>query len=86
MKDFTFNIILKQNGDVVNITDKKIEDKFDHKFLNDIFGTTNSTAEYMSKYIAEQVTEGLKEKGINAYCSKVELNETAKNMAIYEVK
>ena len=40
----------------------------------------------MSKYIAEQVTEGLKEKGINAYCSKVELNETAKNMAIYEVK
>ena len=68
------------------IIKEKIEDKFDHKFLNDIFGTTNSTAAYMSKYIAEQVTEGLKEKGINAYCSKVELNETAKNMAIYEVK
>ena len=37
-----------------------------------------------SGYIAEQIDEGLKEKGINAYCSKVELNETAKNMAIYE--
>lgn len=81
---------LNQDGMIVDFVEfkkiikEKIEDRLDHKYLNDIFGKTNSTAEYMSKWIAEQIDEGLKEKGINAYCSKVELNETAKNMAIYE--
>ena len=81
---------LNQDGMIVDFVEfkkvikEKIEDRLDHKFLNDIFGEQNSTAEYMSKWIAEQINEGLKEKNINAFCSKVELNETAKNMAIYE--
>jgi len=81
---------LNQDGMIVDFVEfkkiikEKIEDRLDHKYLNDIFGEQNSTAEYMSKWIAEQITEGLKEKGIPAVCTKVELNETAKNMAIYE--
>jgi len=82
---------LNQDGMIVDFVEfkkiikEKIEDRLDHKYLNDIFGKTNSTAEYMSKWIAEEINEGLKEKKIEAYVSKVELNETAKNMAIYEV-
>ena len=82
---------LNQDGMIVDFVEfkkiikEKIEDRLDHKYLNDIFGEQNSTAEYMSRWIAEQITEGLKEKGILAVCTKVELNETAKNMAIYEV-
>ena len=81
---------LNQDGMIVDFVEfkkiikEKIEDRLDHKYLNDIFGKTNSTAEYMSKWIAEQIDEGLKDKDINAHVSKVELNETAKNMAIYE--
>lgn len=81
---------LNQDGMIVDFVEfkkiikEKIEDRLDHKYLNDIFGKTNSTAEYMSKWIAEQIDEGIKEKNINARVSKVELNETAKNMAIYE--
>ena len=45
----------------------------------------NSTAEYMAEWICNEMTNGLEELNIDAYCSKVELNETAKNMAIYEV-
>ena len=81
---------LNQDGMIVDFVEfkkiikEKIEDRLDHKYLNDIFGKTNSTAEYMSKWIAEEINEGLKEKKIEAYVSKVELNETAKNMAIYE--
>lgn len=81
---------LNKDGMIVDFVEfkkiikEKIEDRLDHKFLNDIFGEQNSTAEFMSKWIAEQINEGLKEKDIKAFCSKVELNETAKNMAIYE--
>lgn len=81
---------LNQDGMIVDFVEfkkiikERIEDRLDHKYLNDIFGKTNSTAEYMSKWIAGEIDAGLKDKGINAYCSKVELNETAKNMAIYE--
>ena len=81
---------LNKDGMIVDFVEfkkiikEKIEDRLDHKFLNDIFGEQNSTAEFMSKWIAEQIDIGLKEKNIKAFCSKVELNETAKNMAIYE--
>ena len=81
---------LNQDGMIVDFVEfkkiikERIEDRLDHKYLNDIFGETNSTAEYMSKWIAGEIDAGLKDKGINAYCSRVELNETAKNMAIYE--
>jgi len=82
--------LLDANGMIVDFTELKkiikerVEDRLDHKYLNDIFGAVNSTAEYMSKWIADQIDEGLKKEDIGAYCSRVELNETAKNMAIYE--
>lgn len=85
------NDVLNSDGMIVDFVEfkkiikEKIEDRLDHKYLNDIFGETNSTAEYMAKWIAQEITAGLQEKGIDAICTKVELNETAKNMAIYEV-
>ena len=81
---------LNQDGMIVDfvqfkkIIKEKIEDRLDHKYLNEIF-EVNATAEYMAKWIAEQIDIGLKENNIPASCTKVELNETAKNMAIYEV-
>lgn len=81
---------LNQDGMIVDFVEfkkiikEKIEDRLDHKFLNEIFGEVNSTAEYMSKWICDEINTGLAEKGIDAKCTKVELNETAKNMAIYE--
>lgn len=84
------NSELNQDGMIVDFVEfkkiikERIEDRLDHKYLNDIFGKTNSTAEYMSRWIAGEINQGLVDRNINAYCSKVELNETAKNMAIYE--
>ena len=81
---------LNQDGMIVDFVEfkkiikEKIEDRLDHKYLNDIFGEQNSTAEYMSEWIANEINLGLLQRDINAYVSKVELNETAKNMAIYE--
>ena len=72
--DFT---ILKQ------IIKEKIEDRLDHKYLNDIF-KVNATAEYMAEWICNEVDRGLSDKNIHAKCTKVELYETAKNKAIYE--
>ena len=61
----------------------RIEDKLDHRYLNDIFDC-NSTAEYMSKWICDEINDELQNRKSNARCIKVELNETAKNMAIWE--
>lgn len=65
------------------IIKERIEDRLDHKYLNDIF-EVNATAEYMARWICDEINEGLDDEGINAICIKVELNETAKNMAIWE--
>jgi 6-pyruvoyltetrahydropterin/6-carboxytetrahydropterin synthase len=82
---------LNQDGMIVDFVEfkkiikQRIEDRLDHKFLNEIYTDVNSTAEYMAEWICNEITNGLEELNIDAYCSKVELNETAKNMAIYEV-
>jgi 6-pyruvoyltetrahydropterin/6-carboxytetrahydropterin synthase len=82
---------LNQDGMIVDFVEfkkiikQRIEDRLDHKFLNEIYTGVNSTAEYMAEWICNEITNGLEELNIDAYCSKVELNETAKNMAIYEV-
>lgn len=82
---------LNQDGMIVDFVEfkkiikQRIEDRLDHKFLNEIYTNVNSTAEYMAEWICNEITNGLEELNIDAYCSKVELNETAKNMAIYEV-
>lgn len=70
--------ILKQ------IIKNRIEDRLDHHYLNDIFVEHNSTAEFMSKWICEQINNELDVRNIEARCVLVELNETAKNKAIWE--
>ena len=62
----------------------RIEDRLDHRNLNDIFDV-NATAEYMSEWIGNKINKALIEEGINATCTKVELNETSRNKAIWEI-
>lgn len=82
-------IELDQNNMIIDFAELKkiikerIENVLDHKYLNNIFDF-NPTAERMSIWIADQINDALYERNIDAICSKVELNETAKNMAIYE--
>lgn len=66
-----------------SIIKEKIEDRLDHAYLNDIFDT-NATAEMMSAWIGNEINNGLSERMLNAKCIRVELNETAKNKAIWE--
>lgn len=88
----TFQPLSGQLNDVGMIVDftvikkiikEKIEDRLDHAYLNDIF-EVNATAEYMSKWICDELNTALNEKKIDAKCVKVELNETTKNKAIWE--
>lgn len=90
----TFQSLNGQLNDVGMIVDftvikkiikEKIEDRLDHAYLNDIF-EVNATAEYMSKWICDELNTALNEKKIDAKCIKVELNETTKNKAIWEEK
>lgn len=68
---------------IKKIIKEKIEDRLDHAYLNDIF-EVNATAEYMSKWICDELNTALNEKKIDVKCVKVELNETTKNKAIWE--
>ncbi len=56
------NILLKQNGDLVEITDKKLEDKFEHIDVDDIFIDGNSTDDIGDLVIKDR--EILSENGI----------------------
>ena len=62
-----------------------IDDQLDHRNLNDVFVNTNATAEFMSRWICEELNYQLEKKSIEARCVCVELNETTKNRAIWEV-
>lgn len=79
---------LDENGMICDFTvfkkllKERIEDKLDHKYLNEVYDV-NATAEYMSKWIYDEVNSGLAELGVNAKCKCVELNETARNKAMY---
>ena len=66
-----------------SIIKEKIEDRLDHAYLNDIFDT-NATAEMMCGWIGNEINNGLSERMLDARCIRVELNETAKNKAIWE--
>ena len=80
--NWNINIYLKskkldENGMVMDFTiiKKKIMDKMDHKYLNEVFDF-NPTAENIAHWIQEELGEK---------CYRVEVEESKNNLAIYEV-
>lgn len=71
------NKFLNENGMVVDFTHikKKIHDRLDHKYINEVLGGVNPTAENIAHWILNQVP----------YCYKVEVQESEGNIAVYEV-
>lgn len=67
---------LDENGMVCDFTHikKRISDKLDHTFLNDVF-TFNPTAENIAKWICDELGEK---------CYKVTVQESEGNVAEYE--
>lgn len=67
---------LNENGMVVDFKHIKnlISDKLDHKYINEIIGEINPTAENIAKWICDQVP----------YCYKVSVQESEGNVAVYE--
>ena len=68
---------LDQNGMVMDFTiiKKKIMDKMDHKYLNEVFDF-NPTAENIAHWVQEELGEK---------CYRVEVEESQNNFAVYEV-
>lgn len=66
---------LDKNGMVVDfsVIKKKIQQKLDHKFLNDVVDF-NPTAENIAKWVTEQIQQ----------CYKCSVQESNGNVAIYE--
>ena len=80
--NWNINIYLKskeldKNGMVMDFTiiKKKIMDKMDHKYLNEVFDF-NPTAENIAHWIKEE---------LGNKCYRVEVEESKNNLAIYEV-
>ncbi len=80
--NWNINIYLKseeldQNGMVMDFTiiKKKIMDKMDHKYLNEVFDF-NPTAENIAHWIQQE---------LGPMCYRVEVEESKNNLAIYEV-
>lgn len=67
---------LNSNGMIMDFTHikKKVQDKFDHKVINDVVDF-NPTAENLAKYICDELAP---------YCYKVAVQESIDNVAIYE--
>ena len=77
IKVFIKNIELDENNMVYDFKKikEKIENKLDHKHLNNIFtDIKNITVEFLSKWICEQIDN----------CYKVEITESPTSSAIYE--
>lgn len=74
---------LTDYGMVVDFTLVKrvIQEKLDHKFINEELPNINPTAENIAKWICDEVTR-ICEVG---YCYKVSVQESEGNVAIYEV-
>lgn len=72
---------LDKNGMIVDFTHIKrmIQDRFDHKFINDIppFTQINPTAENMARHVCQCLAD--------YGCYKVEVQEAEGNIAVYEV-
>lgn len=68
---------LDSNGMVMDfiIIKKKIMDRIDHKYLNEVFDF-NPTAENIARWVQEELGDK---------CYRVEVEESENNLAIYEV-
>ena len=66
---------LNSNGMIMDFSHikKKIQDKFDHKVINDVVDF-NPTAENLAKYICDE---------LSPYCYRVDVQESADNTASY---
>ena len=67
---------LDANGMVCDFTHIKraVQDKLDHKVINEVINGINPTAENIAKWICEQIPN----------CYKVSVQESEGNIAIYE--
>lgn len=66
---------LNSNGMIMDFTHikKTIQDKFDHKIINDVVDF-NPTAENLAKYICDELAP---------YCYRVDVQESENNVACY---
>ena len=74
--------VLTDYGMIVDFTKIKqtIHDKLDHKFINEVLLDVNPTAENIAKWVCDKVNS-ICEVG---KCSKVEVQESEGNIAVYE--
>lgn len=77
---------LTEYGMVMDFTHikKLIHEPLDHSYINDVIPGINPTAENIAKWIADTLTGEF--DGIYVVCTRVEVEESPNNTAIYEVK
>ena len=68
---------LNKNGMIMDFSHikKHIEDRFDHKVINDVIDI-NPTAENLAKYICDELAP---------YCYRVDVQESENNIASYYI-
>lgn len=77
---------LTEYGMVMDFTHikKLIHEPLDHSYINEVIPGMNPTAENIAKWIADTLTGEF--DGIYVVCTRVEVEESPNNTAIYEVK
>ena len=77
---------LTEYGMVMDFTHikKLIHEPLDHSYINEVIPGMNPTAENIAKWIADRLTGEF--DGIYVVCTRVEVEESPNNTAIYEVK
>ena len=77
---------LTEYGMVMDFTHikKLIHEPLDHSYINNVIPGINPTAENIAKWIADRLTGEF--DGIYVVCTRVEVEESPNNTAIYEVK
>lgn len=68
---------LDHNGMIMDFTQikKRIHNKLDHQYINNVIGEINPTAENMAKWIHDEIGDK---------CYKVSVQESEGNIAVYE--
>ena len=77
---------LTEYGMVMDFTHikKLIHEPLDHSYINEVIPGMNPTAENIAKWIADRLTGEF--DGIYVVCTRVKMEESQNNTAIYEVK